>query len=180
MVGLVGCAVVFDFVTVQYSRPRPGCILPSLSLHFACHEPSSCFASHTVDDATVAFIRGWMLHLVKGIMDKPHQVAKPHELTSHPTTTSSKPAGFVFNSCYTPNVRDKVAWVPEKNAWQLYVKHPTDDSETRQFVVNPDQPSDDYEQQKTDAYCRAVNAWNRLDGTKRHRIPEVIASQKCD
>jgi hypothetical protein len=41
-------------------------------LQFACHEPSSCFASHTVDDATVAFIRGWMLHLVKGIMDNPH------------------------------------------------------------------------------------------------------------
>ena len=138
------------------------------------------YIAFKVDDATVAFILGWMLPLVKGIMDKPHQVAKPRELTSHPTTTSSKPAGFVFNSCYTPNVRDKVAWVPEKNAWQLYVKHPTDDSETRQFVVNPDQPSDQYEQQKTDAYCRAVNAWNRLDGTKRHRIPEVIASQKCD
>jgi len=137
-----------------------------------------------VDEATTAFIEGWMLPLIKSFVDNPDEVDKPSEFTSHPETASGNLAGtvqgFSFSSCFTPNLRDKVVWCPEQHSWKVYVKHATPGSftpeEMRDFVVDSEQPAETYDKDKIAAYWRAITAWNRVDGSKRHRIP-LQASQ---
>jgi hypothetical protein len=135
-----------------------------------------------VDEATTAFIEGWMLPLIKSFVDNPDEVD-----TSHPETASDEPAvtvpGFSFSSCFTPNLRDKVVWRPEQHAWKLYIKHDKTDKDKRMtpgeisdFTVNSEVPADTYEKEKIAAYWRAIAAWNKLDCSTRHRIP-LTASQ---
>ena len=119
-----------------------------------------------VDDATVAFINSWVLPLIR-------EVARSQAFSG--SATESRPssgslADFHFQADPTPNIRGKVTWNPSTSSWKVSVKKPQGKL-TDKFVVNFNLPSDAYEREKVAAYWRAVQAWNRVDGSTRFRIP---------
>ena len=70
-----------------------------------------------------------------------------------------------------PNIRGKVAWVPEQHSWKVEVRKANSEDSFEFFKVSPDLPLGMYADTKFDAYTRAICAWNALDKTKRYRIP---------
>ena len=48
------------------------------------------------------------------------------------------------------------------------------------FVVDPSLAADLYEEQKLAMYVAAIAAWNRLDGSSRHRIHALSQSPALD
>ena len=71
----------------------------------------------------------------------------------------------------TPNIREKILWNPTAHAWIVYIKHPKQPIPADKYAADPNESVEEYEAQNNAAYWRAVEAWNTLDGTKRHPIP---------
>ena len=135
-----------------------------------------------LDDDTAKFITGWVTPLAR-------YLASNH-LTESPTSSepmgdslgdSSSPeplAGFRFPSGTTPNIRDKVVWDLSREQWNLILKKPTEKFESGQFRVDADVCPAVHAAQKLAAYHRAIEAWNRLDGSTRPRITMQVASNQ--
>ena len=72
--------------------------------------------------------------------------------------------------------------MPQKDAWKIEVLKPKDnwdphmDADGETLFVDSHAPRDLYPSIKLDAYRRAIEAWNALDGSDRPRITEVQAT----
>ena len=125
-----------------------------------------------LDEATVKFITGWIVPLVKVLAHS--QDLSQHKLGSPSASVACEAADplgvFRFSACPTPNIRDKVCWNLNAHAWSVLLKDPKG-KPSEDFAVDHTQSADAYEEQKIGAYGRAIEIWNRLDGSKRLRIP---------
>ena len=74
-----------------------------------------------------------------------------------------------------PNLRDKVCWNPLRHSWDVGLKN-AKGKLAEKFVVDPSLAADLYEEQKLAMYVAAIAAWNRLDGSTRHRIHALSQS----
>jgi len=138
----------------------------------------------SLDKSTKDFITGWILPLIKFLdqglqkrdeLAKAHAVATPDELASAPGEPIVTVPGFVFSTCHTPAVRDKVVWMPQHHGWRIFPKNPSGEAQQEKFfAVNQNQAAKFYEEEKIIAYRRAITAWNQLDGSTRQRIYECI------
>ena len=120
----------------------------------------------SVDDASVKFIRHWLLPLAqKSVLSavekkSPLPVAKPLTETS---------VGFQFSANPMPNISGKVTWNPVKHAWRVRANKPCMKIEGS-FEVDSFLSAAAYHKVKSLEYRKAVDAWNKCDGSKRHRI----------
>ena len=123
-----------------------------------------------IDEATVKFIAGWIVPLVRVCAKT--KASSQEMLGCGASTALSQDDlnGFQLRDGPTPNIRDKVCWNPTAHKWKVLLKHakgkPSED-----FAVDPAQDAQTYEKQKVVAYWRAVETWNRLDSSNRFRIP---------
>ena len=122
-----------------------------------------------VDERTTAFVVGWVVPLARELA---LSQASVDDATDTSATTDSPPkmAAFHFTGSPTPTIRDKVIWNPMEHRWALKADKPKGAVPVQELAVNPSLGADDYNAGKALAYGRAVEAWNRLDGSKRHRI----------
>ena len=87
---------------------------------------------------------------------------------------------FSFKDLDTPNIREKVIWVPQTHTWKLLLTKPpknTDplcDQKGRPLSVDPKLGAEEYKIAKKDMYERAKHSWNELDGSKRPRISIAV------
>ncbi len=121
-----------------------------------------------VDRLTATCIVGWVVPLVSELARSQADVESSSDALTSDTPT--KMAAFHFTASPTPNVRGKVTWNPSAHMWALQVGKPKGQAALSQ--VDPSLDADQYEREKVAAYSRAIQAWNRIDGTTRHRIPE--------
>ena len=131
-----------------------------------------------LDDDTVKFIAAWVVPLLRELAHSQDS----QQLGA--TTDADKPApstfnGFKFCASSTPNLRDKIVWNPLRHSWDVGLKKATGKL-TEKFVVNPSLAAHLYEAQKLAMYVAAVAAWNRLDGSTRHRIHVLSQSPALD
>ena len=123
-----------------------------------------------LEPKTVKFISEWMLPLIVKASTgnlAPSQATAP--------MVEGKPAseGFQIAQCPTPNVRDKVVWAPMEHSWKLCVKAPKEKVKAllqETFEVDRKLDSTKYEEAKVRKYWRAIEVWNTVDGSNRHRI----------
>ena len=122
-----------------------------------------------VDERTTKFLVGWVVPLTRELA---LSQASVDDATDSTATTDSPPklAAFHFSASPTPTIRDKVIWNPMEHRWALKVDKPKGAVPVQALAVNPSLGADDYSAEKALAYGRAVEAWNLLDGSKRHRI----------
>ena len=86
------------------------------------------------------------------------------------------PAPFTLPPSPMPNIRGKVSWVPSSFAWRVEITKPRKvippyvDMDGRTLRVDRLLPRGEYESAKKDAYERAIETWNAVDGSTRHRI----------
>ena len=120
----------------------------------------------SVDDASVKFIRHWLLPLAqKSVLSavekkSPLAVAKP---------LTEAVVGFQFSANPMPNLSGKVTWNPANHAWRVKANKPCMKIEGS-FEVDKFLSADAYHKVKSLEYRKAVDAWNKCDGSKRHRI----------
>ena len=123
-----------------------------------------------LDAKTEDFIMAWMVPLVRELA---HEVGPPATVPACPGPQCSTPeAGFRFSANMTPNIRDKLCWNPLAHAWTVSLVKPKG-TPTESFAVDAALPTEDFEEAKSAAYRRAIETWNRLDGSNRQRIPAV-------
>ena len=119
-----------------------------------------------LDAATAQFISDWVVPLV-------NKMALSQAL---PTSLSDAGAcgtlaNFQMIASPTPNIRDKVQWNPSRHIWEIVVKKSKGgEVDAGQFRVDTTLSPVLYEQEKKEAYRRAIDTWNQLDGSTRHRI----------
>ena len=95
-----------------------------------------------------------------------------------PVATSLTCAGFSFQVSPCPNIRDKVTWIVSQSFWKVLAKKPkrtlvdmfTDDM-GGSLIVPPSLDAASFKAAQFDAYVRAIDTWNTVDGTQRERIP---------
>ena len=66
-----------------------------------------------------------------------------------------------------------MVWVPEEHRWTITINKlkpkmvaPSEDA----FKVDSKFSADAYDDEKLRVYILAVNVWNEMDGSKRHRL----------
>ena len=125
-----------------------------------------------LDDAAINFIQGWVMPLMRKCAANKscaaNKASSEEQLESAPST-----APFQLPECMTPNIRGKVCWIPTANKWQVMIKYAkgAQGNPSADIAVPTDLDAVAFEQQKVAAYWRAVNCWNDLDISTRHRIP---------
>ena len=102
------------------------------------------------------------------------------------TKSSSEPvAGFRFDAS-TPNVHNKVVWLPEHDQWKVTYK--TSEKRSKQqsvcehgesLTVPKGLPMTEFIQCKSSLYKKALAAWNALDKSTRQKI-HIDASPPID
>ena len=125
-----------------------------------------------LDAGTIEFIASWVAPLVKELAERlGTDGSQPsHALNGGSSEVSSLATKFKFASPPTPNVRDKISWDPKRHAWHVFVRKPKGTFDASDFKVNPDLRGNEYDAEKLAVYRRAVETWNRLDGTTRLRV----------
>jgi hypothetical protein len=123
-----------------------------------------------IDEATVKFIAGWIVPLVRVCAKTKAPSQEMLGCGASTALSQDDLNGFHLRDGPTPNIRDKVCWNPTAHKWKVLLKHakgkPSED-----FAVDPAQDAQTYQEQKVVAYWRAVETWNRLDSSNRFRIP---------
>jgi len=133
-----------------------------------------------LDAATHKFIEGYFPEAVLAFCKaKSNDRQTPSALSQQSTTPV-----FSFTTVETPPIRDKVVWLPQTHTWKLILKRapPGTDSlrdETGKALnVNPHLQLAEYRAAKKEAYERAKQAWNKLDGSTRYRISGATRNQE--
>ena len=130
-----------------------------------------------LDSATAKFISAWVIPLVRELARSQAQSpSSPETVASESTDTF---ASFQFCASPTPNIRDKVQWNPMKHCWEILVKKPKGALRGR-FRVDPELSAALYDEEKVAAYRRAVEAWDSVDGSTRHRISSPGHAVSCN
>ena len=135
-----------------------------------------------VDAATVQFVSGWLLPLLRQIAEgkvltpvvAPSQDS-PDESTPVVASSQDSPDeshDFHLTKCLTPNIRNKVCWCPAAETWKVYIENPTKVPCPTSFSVRPGMDGCAYRAEKVKQYWLAVDDWNKYDTSKRHRIPK--------
>ena len=102
--------------------------------------------------------------------------SKDDRLPADAASVTPAQEGFSFGKALCPNVRDKVSWFPTDSVWKLQIRKPKavlkkyEDEQGRSLRVSLGLCDIEYQQAQSDAYIRAVDTWNSVDGTKRDRI----------
>ena len=125
-----------------------------------------------LDDASVKFVASWIVPLVKRCA---HRKCPSQETLGPATSTASSQddlSGFQVRETETPNVRDKVCWSVTAHKWTVMLKNARSPL-LEQFAVDPALDPKAYEEQKVATYWRAVDAWSRLEGSSRLRVPKT-------
>ena len=128
-----------------------------------------CARLHQVDEGAIAFISGFLVPLVAKSL-APSQPENP---------VCQIKAPFAIALSTTPNIRDKVSWDPNHHGWRVSVKRPKRphtvfaDEAGRTLRVDHGLDACRYAEEKSATYVLAVNAWNAIDGSSRHRIPHA-------
>jgi hypothetical protein len=87
---------------------------------------------------------------------------------------------FSIQNQDTPDIRDKVTWMPLEHTWRIHVKNEKVVADAchgqRRHFCSVDQLLLDaeYYKAKRNAYERAKHLWNQMDGTKRDRIGMTV------
>ena len=91
--------------------------------------------------------------------------------------TAAKPAQFSFGPEDMPNIPGKVVWVPCKRGWKVSVKKPRQDVDEykdcqgQTLIIDSSLSPEEFEESKGEAYLRAIDTWNKIDGSTSARIP---------
>ena len=146
--------------------------LPEVVVHvggfdLVCLNHGNRIALKLCDD-TVKFIAAWVVPLLRELAHSQdsQQLGATTDTDKHRPSTLQ---GFHFCASSTPNLRDKIVWNPLRHSWEVRLKH-AKGKLTEKFVVDPSLAAHLYEAQKLAMYVAAIAAWNRLDGSSRHRI----------
>ena len=128
-----------------------------------------------LDDRCVKFIHEWLVPWVQKtetlLSAKARRGEQNQEQERH--RTPATPGAFTFRQNPTPNIHDKVWFVPSNSYWKLKLQQvPKKMKPCSVFPVNPDLAGTEYHQEKLHQYLLAVAEWNRCDGSKRHRIKQ--------
>jgi hypothetical protein len=95
-------------------------------------------------------------------------------------SSSTSRAAFAFAD-ETPNVRDKVMWDCDANAWKVIYTSAFGkvtslrDMDNQTLVVPECATEAEYDTKKKDSYIRAIQTWSAFDKSKRDRI-DTLAS----
>ena len=131
-----------------------------------------------LDENARCFIQTVICDLIKKLSDSIDTSVQD----SPRDTTVREVASFRFDDS-TPNIRDKIVWCPDDNAWKLILQKKGRgralafewfDHEGKSLAVPKDLGGDEYDAAKLLAYGRAIEAWNILDTGKRFRIPKPV------
>ena len=93
------------------------------------------------------------------------------------TKSSAEPgAGFSFDAS-TPNVHNRVVWLPERDQWKVTYKTKEKKSKTQSvcehgesLTVPTGLPMTEFMERKAYLYKKALVAWNALDASTRQKI----------
>ena len=129
-----------------------------------------------VDACTVDFVTGWLLPLLKQIVEGTVAIVPTTEALAPSQDSPEDSQGFQLTACGTPNFRDKVCWCPAVHTWKVYIQKPKAAPCKpplcgTMFSVSPHLGPDAYDKEKIEKYWLAVQDWNRCDSSSRHRIP---------
>ena len=132
-----------------------------------------------VDEFSVAFLSRTLPRLLNTQLGCETSSSAPADGTASHPTCGNRP---------TPNIREKVTWVPQQYAWRVELKKPRRriaayvDSNGATLRVEKMLPKIQFAAAKLDAYSRAISTWNDLDGSSRLRIPapNVVSVSDCD
>ena len=91
---------------------------------------------------------------------------------SQPSSSSDlHPKIWAFVQDMTPNVKDKVYWIPSKQSWKVKAqKREVGRAFTEMFLVDDGLKGEDFKAMKARKYLEALREWNAGDRSKRHRI----------
>ena len=123
-----------------------------------------------LEKETVTFITNWVVPLLRELALSQEKYSSNSAEETDSSESMRTLASFHFIASPTPNIRDKVNWNPGTHSWAINLKKPIAKL-PENFDVDPTVSRDLYEEQKNDAYRRAIAIWNKLDGSKRTRIP---------
>jgi hypothetical protein len=124
-----------------------------------------------VDESSVAFLSRTLPNILKTQLGCETSSSAPADGTASPTVCGNRP---------TPNIREKVTWVPHQYAWRVELKKPRRriepyaDLNGATLRVEKMLPKFQFAAAKFDAYSRAISTWNELDGSSRLRIPAPV------
>ena len=117
-----------------------------------------------VDENTAEFIASWVVSMVK-------EVSKNGGACKLDSESDKTLATFQFKKMSLPNIRDKIKWIPYEQRWNIYVQKPKEQVPPKEEFAVEGKTQGEYDVKKTSQYWLAVAAWNRIDGSTRHRIP---------
>ena len=129
-----------------------------------------------IDKDNLKFISDWVVPMVRQIAK--NLVPDVPETGSSDDTASVKSSmtpNFNCNASPTPNWRDKVCWNPLAHTWVVLVKKRKDlqHKPPESYKVDSSLSAAEYDVAKLSSYIMAIDAWNKLDGSSRHRIPQT-------
>jgi hypothetical protein len=130
-----------------------------------------------LEKATVTFITSWIVPLVRELALSQENTGSGGVSETDSSGSVGPLTGFHFIASPTPNIRDKVNWNPSTHTWTIQTRKPILPKQlpigkpSGNFAVDASLSADLYEEQKIDAYWRAIAMWNKQDGSKRTRIP---------
>jgi len=176
-----GCADAADNITTvprNGNRVQDRHGLPEITVHIGgfdlvCLNYGSRIVMKLCGD-TVNFIAEWVLPLLRELA----RSQDSQQLEAETATEELCPRtlqGFHFCASKTPNIRDKVCWNPLRHSWEVCLKK-AKGTPNKKFAVDPELTPLFYEEQKLAMYVAATAAWNRLDGSNRHRIQATLES----
>ena len=125
-----------------------------------------------VEDSTCEFLQGPFAAFVKLVLQETTEHVRP----SADGKIIQAVSGFSFGDASCPNIRDKVVWCPGDCGWRITLRKPSKvlragtDLSGNSLRVDRHLPESKYIVAVADAYRRAIETWNEVDGSKRERI----------
>ena len=135
-----------------------------------------------IDEAVVPFLTDWLrplfyeaarLVVVHNCAKKAKFFGEPRSELNRASGTPSRPKAWAFSHDKTPDVKDKLTWVPAKSAWRVKAqvgKNKGVVPATNLFYVDEDLRGHAYNVEKARKYIEAMNEWNDKDKSKRAKI----------
>ena len=144
-----------------------------------------------VDTNLVTFISRWLVPLAQksarslyldpfASRNKMFPLEKSASKEQEDSQTSDASSGFTFIQTMTPDIKDKVCWIPLAHSWKVNALSQIGDRPVlRMFVVDDGLKGKKFLTMKADQYLLAVTEWNVCDKSRRHRIaiPSLLREQ---